>query len=170
METLTAAVVLAWIVLIVLAFAMAGLLRQLRDLQAALVRQHTSGAAGAAVRELPESVRPENGKTHSVVLLVDDHCPICAEIAPVFAGLAEAGHVEVDFVVLSYSTNEKWVALDNIRYLPDAEAYHFLDPGWQPAVVVVGPNGEVLAAEPAGSEEAVRSVIGNIATTHLTNS
>lgn len=166
MATLTAAVVLAWIVLVVLAFAMAGLLHQLRDLQAALRRQGAGGAPAVAARAaLPADIPPQDGKVASAVLLVDDHCPICAEVAPVFADLARARNTEIDFVVLASSANsDKWSALHGVRQVSNGDAYHLLDPGWRPAIVVIGPRGAVLATEPAGSQEAVRSVIANITT------
>lgn len=168
METLTAAVVLAWIVLIVLAFAMAGLVHQLRDVQAALIRQRRStGSATRLVSDLPLSVRPQPGKTHSAVLLVDDRCSICTEIAPIFAGVAQVANADIDFIVLSYSASEKWEALSEVRFLSDADAYHLLDPGWQPAIGIVGTDGQVHAVEPADSEDAIRSVIGRIAVTEV---
>ncbi|MGH3757532.1 hypothetical protein [Actinophytocola sp.] len=176
MDALTAAVVLAWIVLIVLAFAMAGLLHQLRDVRAALRRRAPAGHASSAPPPGgPVSVRPTGAKVRSVVLLVDGHCPTCAEVAPVFADLARAGSADVDsadidsadvdFVVLSYAANDLGDDLDGVRYVVDSGAYHHLDPGWRPAIVVVGPDGEVEATEPAGSEAAVRALVTNLVTT-----
>jgi hypothetical protein len=162
MDPLTAALVLAWIVLIVLAFAMAGLLRQLRDLQAALRR---GVPAGQAPPDRPVPIRPADGKVRSIVLLVDGHCPLCAEVAPVFADLARSGGTEVDFVVLSYAANDIADRLDGVRFLADSDAYHRLDPGWRPAIVVVGQDGEIEAVEPAGSETAVRALLTNLVTT-----
>lgn len=170
MEALVGAVVLAWIVLVVLAFATAGLLRQLRDVQVALSRAQLAGGAGPvpAARELPASVMPRGSATHAVVLVVDDHCPMCAEVAPEFDRLAATtgpGEGELDLVVLGRTPAEKFAALEHARYVTDSAAYHRLDPGWRPAIVVLNSAGEVLAAEPAGSVDAVRSILADVTTT-----
>jgi hypothetical protein len=159
MEVLTAAVLLAWLLLVLLAFAMAGLLRQVRDLQAALTRQR-----GTATRSgLPVSIRPSAGHAYAAVLLVDDGCPICARVAPAFARLAHGAPADIDFVLLRRSNSLAWEPPEGVRLVADQAAHHRLDPGWQPAVVVLDADGDVLATEPAGSEEAVRAVVETIA-------
>lgn len=165
MEALTAAVVLAWLVLVVLAFAMAGLLRQLRDLQVALARSQQGGpTAGTPTREIPASVRPRAGAAYAVVLVVDNECALCAEIAPVFAGLAAENPTGLDLLVLGRTSGEKFERLEgNARFVVDAAAWHRLDPGWRPALVAVDAEGTVVAAEPAGSEDAVRAVVADLA-------
>lgn len=163
MEALTAAVILAWIVIAILAFAMAGLLQQLRSVQAAVTRKGLASADSGnhPVRQLPDSVLPLPGKSQSAVLLVDTDCPVCAEITPVFSELA-AAQTEIDFLVLGYGTSEKWDSLRNVRVLSDATAFHLLDPGWRPALIVLDATGTIMATEPVGSVEAVRSVVGKI--------
>jgi hypothetical protein len=164
MEALVGAVVLAWLALIVLAFAMAGLLRQLRDVQAGLARPVAQVPGQPPVlREIPASVRPRGASAYSVVLLVDENCPICAEVAPVFAQLAAAGSAALTFVVLGRSRSERYERDERVEYVADAGGYHRLDPGWRPAIVVVDRQARTVVAEPAGSEEAVRAVIAEIA-------
>jgi hypothetical protein len=163
MDALVAAVVLAWLALIVLAFAMAGLLRQLRDIQAGIARPVTQAPGIAPVsREIPESLRPRGTTTYSVVLLVDENCPLCAEVAPVFEQVAAAGSLVLTFVVLGRVRSESYEQDGRIEYVADAGAYHRLDPGWRPAVLAVDSQGRVVAAEPAGSEEAMRAVLSEI--------
>lgn len=164
MEALVGAVVLAWLALIVLAFAMAGLLRQLRDIQSGLARPVAQGPGPAPVlREVPASVRPRGGTAYSVVLLVDEHCPICAEVAPVFAQLAATGSPTLTFVVLGRSRSESYERDERVEYVADAGGYSRLDPGWRPAIVAIDRQGSIVAAEPTGSEEAVRAVVSQIA-------
>lgn len=164
MEALVGAVVLAWLALALLAFAMAGLLRQLRDVQASLARPHSDGTiARPSLQEIPASVRPQGNASYAVVLLVDNDCPICTEIAPVFADLAAAGERGMDFIVLGRTPAGKFEQLWHCRYLADSDAYHSLDPGWRPAIIAVDADGKVVLAEPAGSEESVRSVVADVA-------
>jgi hypothetical protein len=163
MDALVAAVVLAWLALIVLTFAMAGLLRQLRDIQAGIARPVAQAPGVAPVsREIPESLRPRGTTTYSVVLLVDENCPLCAEVAPVFEQVAAAGSLDLTFVVLGRVRSESYEQDGRIEYVADAGAYHRLDPGWRPAVLAVDTQGRVVVAEPAGSEEAMRAVLSEI--------
>jgi len=161
MEVLTSAVVLAWLVLVLLAFAMLGILRQLRDLQQTVIQRNNAGPT-APRRELPAELRPQAGREYSAILLVDAGCPTCERVAPVFAELARTSSGDIDFVLLSYSDEQKWDALEGVRRVMDQAAYHRLDPGWRPAVVVLDAAGEVLATEPAGSEESVRAVVESV--------
>jgi hypothetical protein len=163
MEALVAAVVLAWLALIVLAFAMAGLLRQLRDVQAGIARPVGQVPGMAPVRRaVPESLRPRGTTTYSVVLLVDEDCPICAEVAPTFAQIAAAESSALTFVVLGRVESKNYEQDKRISYVADAGGYHRLDPGWRPALIAIDRQGRIVVAEPAGSEEAVRAVISTI--------
>lgn len=160
MSVTAAALVLAWVCLALLAFAMSGLLHQLRDVQVALSRQHFLGPS--AGRELPDAARPQGGRRYAALLLVEEHCPICVEVTPLFVEVAVAGPDDIDFVVLTSSDGEKWQSLDGVRHLADPVAYHLLDPGWRPAIVLVDRKGQVVAAEPASSGDSVRTVIDDI--------
>ncbi|MGW5360133.1 hypothetical protein [Actinopolymorpha pittospori] len=165
MRALVGAVVLAWLALVLLTFAMAGLLRQLRDVQRSLLRARSDGVTTArrAPQEIPASLRPQGSARHTVVLLVDNDCPICAEVAPVFADLAALGVPGADFVVLGRGPGEKFESLPHCRYVVDAAACQLLDPGWRPALIVVDTDGKVVLAEPAGSEESVRFLVADVA-------
>ncbi|WUH99511.1 hypothetical protein OHR68_39490 [Spirillospora sp. NBC_00431] len=157
MEIVAAALVLAWVAIILLAFAMAGMLHQLRDVQSALARRTVSGGIDVP-QELPDAVKPESGRSHAAVLLVDDSCAICAEAVPAFASVAGTGSPDIDFLLLSRKPLEKLaVERGDVRTVVDGDAYHLLDPGWQPALVIIDGDGTVLEAEPAGSAEAVRA-------------
>lgn len=175
MQALVGAVVLAWLLLVVLAFAMAGLLRQLRDVQVALARSMSAGpGAGSGTvhppREIPAVVRPRDGLDRAVILLVDHDCALCAEVAPVFAQLADEWSRSLDFVVLGRVADKKFEELNGVRYVVDPGACQRLDPGWRPALVIIDGGGKVVAAEPAGSPESVRAMVGSAAGTKLTTS
>jgi hypothetical protein len=162
MEVLAAGLVLAWIVLILLAFAVAGVVRQLRDLQSAQSAT-ISGAINVLEPDggLPSSVRPGDVATHSVVFLASASCPLCIEVAPAFAALA-VEHVTdtLKFVVLS--VDDQVDMFDGPEYVVDAGAYHLLDPGWSPAIIAVNRSGRAVAIKPADSFEAPRAAVEHV--------
>ncbi|WFF02986.1 hypothetical protein [Micromonospora sp. WMMD964] len=162
MDLITAAVILAWIVLVLLAFALAGVLRQIRDIQATL-QGHRTGLVPQ--RQLPGTILPTGDKNLSLVLLVDEGCAVCAEVTPVFAELAAAHQGDIMFTLLSAARSDKFSAVEGVGYLADSVGYHILDPGWRPAVALVDRDGEILLAEPAGSEAALRSVVDRVTDT-----
>ncbi|GAA2759112.1 hypothetical protein [Actinopolymorpha rutila] len=169
MEALVGAVVLAWLALVLLAFAMAGILRQLRDLQAGvaaaggLAATADGGVLGVGTipdkPETPLSVRPRDDAVCSVVLLVDENCPVCAEVAPHFDDLANRSSAAVDFVVLARTPVAKFAGLTGARFVADPTACHLLDPGWRPAIVVLDRAGAMVTREPAGSAKVVGAVV-----------
>lgn len=171
METLVGAVVLAWLALVLLAFAMAGMLRQLRDLQAGVASAAGLAAvAGGGVPgvgtipdnpQTPLSVRPRDDAVCALVLLVDDNCPVCAEVAPHFDDLANKSSAAVDFVVLARTPVAKFAGLTGARFVADPTACHLLDPGWRPAIVVLDQSGAMVTREPAGSKKVVDAVVAD---------
>ncbi|MET9023732.1 hypothetical protein ABZV93_27540 [Actinopolymorpha sp. NPDC004070] len=169
MQALVGAVVLAWLALALLAFAMAGMLRQLRDLQAGVaaavgVTVAADGGAGSVgtiphTPETPLSVRPRDDAMCAVVLLVDDNCPVCAEVAPYFDDRANGSSAALDFVVLARTQVAKFAGLTGARFVADPAACHLLDPGWRPAIVVLDRAGAMVTREPAGSKKVVDAVV-----------
>lgn len=171
MSAMAALLGLAWLAIVVLALALAGTLKQLRDVQAALVE--LGGQLGR--QHVPESLRPAGGQAGvqadgqgtdslAVVLLVDQLCVSCAEVVGEFVELAAAG-LDTDAIVLTHSDDERW---DVVRHSParlvlDRATYHRLDPGWRPAVLAVDANGTVRSAVPAGSREALRDAVHAVA-------
>lgn len=83
MELIWAVVVLAWLVILVVAFGLAGMLRQLRDLQVTL---RNTGAT--TDRRVPESIRPQAGTSLHCCYSSMKTCTVCAEVAPAFGLLA----------------------------------------------------------------------------------
>lgn len=153
MTPLVAVVLLQGVALTLVVLALVGLQQNLRRLEQRL------GRAGASRRGATEltALRPRDGATLSCVLLVADHCPICASVLPTFVGPGGAGQ-SVERIVLSR------VALTEhdvgpLRAVVDRDLYDTLDPGWQPALAVVDASGEVVAVRPAGSVDSVRAVL-----------
>lgn len=78
---LTSAVILAWIAILVLAFGMAGLLRQIHGLAAGEVQSvlpTTGPASGKRVH--PSSGLPDIGR--GLLLFVGEECQVCSRVLP----------------------------------------------------------------------------------------
>ncbi|MEU1251053.1 hypothetical protein ACPXB5_13025 [Micromonospora arida] len=159
MDLVTAALVLTWVVLVLIALGLAGMMRQLRDVQAA-VHGHPSGRSGA--RLAPPTVRPREGAQFALILLVDDNCSACAEVAPAFAASVRHLPAHIEPVMLGYDNSTRYAGMD-ARFVADSTAYHHLDPGWRPALVLISAEGAVLLAEPVGSADALRTVAEHVA-------
>lgn len=157
MSPVVAGLVLAWLVIAVLALAMAGMLRQLRDVQRVL-RAARPGEDRAVAA--PESVRPGVGEDLALILLASEHCAVCDMVAPAFAMVAATARDGVGFVLLAADPAEAerigaHVDPARVRVVGDPVAYHRIDPGWLPALVLIDTDGLGLAAEPVGSAEAL---------------
>jgi hypothetical protein len=160
MSPIAAALVLAWLAIVLMALAMAGMLRQIRDLQMALHLDRRAAPAPAA----PAAIRPAAGEDYSIVLLAAQHCGVCHTAVPAFAAAAATGPSDTGFVLLAADPDEaERIAGDidrsRLRVVGDAVSYHRVDPGWLPALVLVDGAGQVIAAEPIGSVAALHGAV-----------
>lgn len=160
MTVLTAAVVLAWGCLTVLTLAMAGMLRQLRELRADVARlgaprQHT--ITGRRV--------PALAGTGSLVLLVlDPGCSFCDAVHEPFTRLAPA-HPGTRFEVLS--PRQRWAGAPGIRSRVDQSLVTELELPWAPALLHVDPDGTVLAGQPVQSAERLGEQVVSLLSTAM---
>lgn len=146
MSVLAAAVVLAWVCLVVLTLAMAGMLRQLRELQADVARLGAPQPRGAVGRTLPGLA----GAGPLVLLVLDPGCGFCDQVRGPFVQLARA-HPGTRFEVLAATAH--WPSVAEVRSRVDAELVGELDLPWTPALLLGGPDGTVLAVRPVRSAE-----------------
>lgn len=156
MSVLTAAVVLAWGCLIILTLAMAGMLRQLRELQAEIAqlgapRQGRSGA-GRQVSELA-------GKGALMLLVLDPGCSFCDAVHAPFTRLA-AEHPGTRFEVLS--PRERWPGPPQVPSRVDRQLVGELDLPWAPALVLADAGGTVLAARPVQSADRLGEQVADL--------
>ncbi|MGH3990973.1 MAG: hypothetical protein ACRDSN_00750 [Pseudonocardiaceae bacterium] len=165
MSVLTAAVVLAWGCLIVLTLAMAGMLRQLRELQAEVAQLGTAqlgtaqlgtaqwcGGAGRRVAELA-------GQGPLLLLVLDPGCSFCDAVHAPFTRLA-GEHPSTRFEVLS--PRARWDGPPEVRARVDQRLVAELDLPWAPALVLADASGTVLAARPVQSPERLGGQVASL--------
>lgn len=153
-----AALILAWGAITVLAFALAGILRQVRALTMLMAGQ----AAPAAGPQRGAIVPPEllaggtaNGGGRLLVFM-DRDCPACAELDPQLAALGVTG---MD-VRLVFRDSARAIAGTELGVLEGmSESFERLGVPATPYAVRVGEGGTVADAAPIGSPEALRGFI-----------
>jgi hypothetical protein len=145
-SVLTAAVVLAWVCLVVLTLAMAGMLRQMRELQADVARLASPQPRGATGRALPELA----GTGPLMLLVLDPGCGFCDVVREPFIQLART-HPGTRFEVLA--AGERWPSVPEVRSRVDQDLVVELDLPWTPALVLAGQDGAVRATRPVQAPE-----------------
>ena len=146
MSVLTAAVVLAWLCLAVLTMAMAGILRQLRQLQTQVTQLGTPPWRHAAGRRVPALA----GESPLILLVLDPGCSMCDSVHGPFTELA-ARHPGTRFEVLA--PRARWAATPQIRSRVDPDLVAELDLPWAPALLHADARGMVLAGQPVAAPE-----------------
>lgn len=163
MSVLTAAVVLAWACLVVLTLAMAGMLRQLRELQADVAQLAAPAWRGSAGRRVAELA----GSGPLMLLVLDPGCGFCDEVHEPFTRLA-AQHPGTRFEVLS--PQDRWTGPSAVRSRVDQRLVAELELPWAPALVFADAAGTVLAAQPVPSPERLGEQVAGLldgpSTTH----
>lgn len=151
------ALVLAWGAITVLAFAMAGLLRQVKSLTALIAGEAPSPVPGPGPGQQvpPELVAADmNGAGGGRTLVfMDGGCPGCAAIAPELDRLASepAVHIQAIFPDRATGLTERLSALEGM-----SAAYEQLQIPATPFAIHVGPEGVIADAAPIGSAHALR--------------
>ena len=155
MSVLTAAVVLAWACLAVLTLAMAGMLRQLRELQAELAQRGAPQQHAIAGRRVPELA----GTGSLMLLVLDPGCSFCDTVHEPFARLARE-HPGIRFEVLS--PRDRWAGAPGVRSRVDHKLVTELDVPWAPALLHVGSDGTVLSGQPVQSPERLGEQVASL--------
>ncbi|MGH3710637.1 MAG: hypothetical protein ACRDRQ_21590 [Pseudonocardiaceae bacterium] len=158
MSVLTTTVVLAWGCLAVLTLAMAGILRQLRELQAEVARLNAPPWRTAMGRRVPELA----GVGPVILLVLDPGCGFCDTVHEPFTRLA-GEHPGTRFEVLS--PQARWADAPNIRSRVDPGLVAELDLPWAPAVLHADADGTVLAGQPVESPERLDEQVAGLLNT-----
>ncbi|MGH4011047.1 MAG: hypothetical protein ACRDTH_23290 [Pseudonocardiaceae bacterium] len=160
MNVLTAVVVLAWGCLLVLTLAMAGMLRQLRELRADVARLSAPQRHTITGRRVPELA----GLGSLVLLVLDPGCSFCDTVHEPFTRLARA-HPDTRFQVLS--PRPRWAGTPEVRSRVDSGLVTELELPWAPALLHVDPDGTVLAGQPVQSPERLGEQVADLLRTAM---
>lgn len=170
MSVLSAAVVLAWVCLVVLTLAMAGMLRQLRELQAEVAQLGatqvgtsqvgTSQWRGGTGRQVAELA----GEGTLMLLVLDPGCSFCDAVHAPFTRLA-GEHPGTRFEVLS--PRERWAGPPEVRSRVDQRLVTELDLPWAPALLLADAGGTVLATRPVQSAERLNEQVASLLAAEL---
>lgn len=161
MSVLTAAVVLAWCCLIILTLAMAGMLRQLRELQADVAQL---GAPGQWRSGTARQVTELAGEGALMLLVLDPGCSFCDAVHAPFTRLATE-HPDTRFEVLS--PRERWPGPPQVRSRVDQRLVSELDLPWAPALVLADPGGTVVATRPVQSADRLGEQVAGLLSAEL---
>ncbi|MGH3937174.1 MAG: hypothetical protein ACRDTG_00845 [Pseudonocardiaceae bacterium] len=155
MSVLAAAVVLAWGCLIVLTLAMAGMLRQLRELQTEVSQLAAPGWRGSTNRRMVKLA----GEGTLMLLVLDPGCSFCDTVHAPFTRLTDE-YPGTRFEVLS--PHQRWPDTPGIRSRTDQDLIGELDLPWAPALVLADAGGTVLAARPVQSPEQLGEQVASL--------
>jgi hypothetical protein len=167
MSVLAAMVALAWGCLAVLTLAMAGMLRQLRELQAEVVAlrgdQGMRPWQATVGRRIPQLA----GTSPAVVLVLDPGCGLCDEVREPFTRLP-VEYPSIRFEVLSpRALRQHWTDAPDIRSRIDAALVAELDLPWAPALLHLAGDGTVLAAQPVAAAQQISQHVAGLLNTAM---
>lgn len=150
------AILLAWVAIVLLAFAMSGLLRQIQQLAAGV--PGVSGV-GPELGSRPRTVLP-GGRAwtrHTILLFLDAGCDACTEISGALDGIARR-NANAEFVAVYPSAGNGTAASITVLQHEQQLFRDYQIPA-TPFGVVVDAAGIVVAAAPLGSVSALDSLV-----------
>lgn len=157
------ALIATWIAIAILAFACAGLLRQIRELRAdgvGIGSTRRLRQAGPPVgRPFDVEIQGWSPAKPSVLLFVDGNCATCEMLLPHLDDVAEGLSPSID-VFAVFRSNPNGYHSTSIRVVPGGIPT-FIKAGitLTPFGVVTGAAGIVLASQPVGSPTGVQQLI-----------
>lgn len=164
-DFLTSAMILAWLAILVLALAMAGLLRQVRTLSSGRpVRRQVGPPAGSLAPEVPGLEQLAQEGYITVLLFLDTNCDVCVETLRIAEELAgdRNGH-SVRFVAI-FSANADGATSDRIRRVENGnDIFARYSVPVAPFGVAINDRGRVTHAGGIGSPVLFRDFVNGTA-------
>lgn len=158
MDFEASALVLAWVAIILLAFAMSGLTRQLHALSGRSI------GLESRLGPTPGDVAPPLDGAHlgwphsSILLFADVMCPSCNTVLPVFRSLADK-HLEIDFTAV-FPNDADGFESGRVRILHgQADAFESFHIPVKPFAVAIAPGGVITDSRPIGNARAMREFV-----------
>ena len=151
------AILLTWVVILLLALALSGLLRQVHVLSAALTprRAITNPAIGATIPALGRIASSNNGSSLAAAFLfVDNHCASCSSLLARLGELTELPHEMRLVAMFPDEPNAEMPAPSFVEVIgKQQELFRDLSISMTPYAVAVAADGRVIDSEPVGSAE-----------------
>lgn len=153
------ALLLSWIAIVTLGFALAGVLQRVHRLESVMAPGRSSLAATAGQASLVGGLAPEvdaldlDSTRGAVLLFADRECRTCLRVLPLATSTAAAAQVPVHVLWSGPAGASGGAAAGDAQHHPDAgAAFEAYGVGAAPWLVVIGPERRVLAAGAAGNE------------------
>jgi hypothetical protein len=157
MSVQASALALAWVAILLLSFALAGLYRQIRILSRSRYHLGPIGPVrGTAAPSLGDYFTEHSGMR--LLLFVDSTCSSCRVALEEADRLGGVSPHPTLMAVFDGATNG--YQSDNMVVIPDAhDAFAEYDVQVRPFAVLVDAAGLIVAAQPVGSREALRRFV-----------
>lgn len=161
MDFATSALILAWVAILVLAFAMAGLLRQVRVLSASPLTREQAGLPVGAPAPPLRSGDAGGRRGGTIALFLDKACDACtrrfALAEELVAGATGSLHVLALFPEDAGGLHGR--RLEVVEHAE--EAFTLYKVPATPFGVVIGDDGRIAHAAPLGSDQMLELLITN---------
>jgi hypothetical protein len=154
MSVPAAALVLAWVCIVLLAFGLAGLLWQVRSLQNDLTLIGAQGTQQLIGRRIPEFA----GTSPLAVLVVNPGCGACGPMLDAFADLA-ATQIDRRYEALSHVAMPHRAGVEGVPVRIDEPLVQQLDVPWLPALLLADQDGVIVAGGPVASPNDLRAAL-----------
>lgn len=156
MSFLTSAVVLAWVAIAALAFAMSGLLRQIRILTAVVAPSgpRLGPALGSVAPPLTRGIDGEQAQDMTLLLFVDDRCQSCNAVLESVVAI-DGQRPSIGRRVAIFEGHASGFSKPGIETVTNAkEAFRAFRVPVTPYAVAVSAEGRIVAADAVGSAPA----------------
>ncbi|MBG0829964.1 hypothetical protein HS041_19535 [Planomonospora sp. ID67723] len=152
MEPTTAALVILFVLVALLAAAGAGLFRRVKELELATYN-------GVGIQLPQESLSIGRPGATTLVAKINRRCPICDDVVAAIAKLAPELPDDVSFAVISDDPAFDKPLPENVQVVTDAKVWRSINVPYTPALLVVDEQGTIVFTTPAGSGEAVAALV-----------
>ncbi|HKF00137.1 MAG TPA: hypothetical protein VKG45_14550 [Actinomycetes bacterium] len=150
------ALVLAWAAIVLLAFAVSGLLRQVHALAEAL-QGRGRGPAGPPTGTVAPAIPELDGADRSLLLFADADCPACEQALERLAGFDTRGTGVARAVLYRGDAPERHTGVTTIPHAGDV--FGALGVTVTPSAVALDEHRRVIASGPVGSPELVEQFL-----------
>lgn len=158
----TAAIVLAWVAILLLAFVVAGLIRQVHGLMEGaqspgLVPGPRSGSPAPPIPSIGES-----WSNPALVVFVDDDCESCRDLLPEFVRIARSGPDDWDYVA-AFAHASGGFAENGVAVIENQDRlFRSYRVPATPFAVLISADGLVVASQLIGSPDALVQFLQSI--------